>query len=267
MAAADLAVRARARVPMLRPPAVLTRAAIADLRALPDPSSELVDRSHHGERLTVLGDRGAWLYVQGEDHYFGWIAAADTVADGTAVTGTLVAVLAAEVRPRPGVAPGGAYLPAGARVTVLRREGEWVECAAGWLPAAALVEADRLPHRPPAADDLIATALPFLGTPYLWGGTSGEGIDCSGLVQQVYRLNGVGLDRDADQQALAGRPVDTPAAGDLLFFGEPRVTHVALSLGGDEFIHAPLRGGFVERRRSGPDRTPIAVRRYLPDGG
>jgi cell wall-associated NlpC family hydrolase len=85
-------------------------------------------------------------------------------------------------------------------------------------------------------------------------------------VQQVYRLNGVGLDRDADQQALEGRPVDTPIPGDLLFFGTPAVTHVAMSLGGDDFIHAPMRGGAVEERKIGPDRTPVSIRRFLLDG-
>ena len=111
--------------------------------------------------------------------------------------------------------------------------------------------------------DLIATARAFLGTPYLWGGTSGHGIDCSGFVQQVYRLNGVGLGRDADQQALEGRAANTPNAGDLLFFGSPTVTHVAMSLGGDDFIHAPMRSGFVEERKIGADRVPVAIRRYL----
>lgn len=267
MATADLALRAGLRVPMVRPPAALTRRAIADLHAQPDASSELVDRSHHGERLTILGERPGWLWVQGEDHYFGWIARGDTTPEPAVPNGSLVAVVAAEVRARPGGDADGTYLPAGVPVTVGRREREWVGCDAGWVRAADLVEAGLVPRRTPTADDLIATALPFLGTPYLWGGTSGLGIDCSGLVQQVYRLNGVGLDRDADQQALEGRPVDTPAPGDLLFFGAPRVTHVALSLGGDEFIHAPMRGGFVERRSIGPDRTPVAIRRYLADGG
>ncbi len=95
------------------------------------------------------------------------------------------------------------------------------------------------------------------------GGTSVAGIDCSGLTQQVYRLNGVGLPRDADQQALAGRRADERRPGDLLFFGSPHVTHVALSLGGDDFIHAPMTGRVVERSRLGPERTLVATRRYL----
>ena len=74
-------------------------------------------------------------------------------------------------------------------------------------------------QRYPTPDDIIATAESFIGVPYLWGGTSAHGIDCSGLTQRVYFLNGVGLDRDADQQALGGRPVDVARPGDLFFFG------------------------------------------------
>ncbi|MGH2499455.1 MAG: C40 family peptidase, partial [Candidatus Limnocylindria bacterium] len=122
-----------------------------------------------------------------------------------------------------------------------------------------------LPHRPPTADDLLRTAEAYLGGPYLWGGTSVGGIDCSGLVQQVYRLNGVGLDRDADQQALEGRPVERAMAGDLLFFGLERVTHVALAAGPRELIHAPLSGHAVERATLSPERAPRSIRRYLPE--
>lgn len=251
---------------MVRPPSVVTSVPVADLRADPREDTELVDQSVFGDRLAVLGERGDWLWVQGDDHYFGWIARGETSALRSASNEVLVAVLLAEVRiePEPD-SPPIALLPAGAVLTAWRREGAWTELALGWVHPADLVLRSDLPERAPTADDLIATARAFLGTPYLWGGTSGGGIDCSGLVQQVYRLNGVGLDRDADQQALEGRPVEAPRAGDLLFFGSPAVTHVAMSLGGDGFIHAPMRGGAVEERAIGPDRIPVSVRRYLPE--
>src|SRR5438876_245729 len=79
----------------------------------------------------------------------------------------------------------------------------------------------------------------FLGRPYLWGGTTADGIDCSGFTQLVYRLNGVHLDRDAEQQAMEGRPVGSARPGDLFFFGDERVTHVAIATGEREFLHAP----------------------------
>ena len=267
MALADIAAgRTRLRVPMVRPPRAVTRVPVADLRARPAAESELVDQSHYGERVTVLGERDGWLWVQGEDHYFGWIARDDTSALVERTTEILVAVLRAEVRDEPDVSsPPVALIPVGSTLLRWRHDGEAVETELGWLRQADCVEPGDLPNRAATPADLIATARAFLGTPYLWGGTGGHGIDCSGLMQQVYRLNGVRLDRDADQQAREGRPVTTPVAGDLLFFGSPTVTHVALSLGAADFIHAPMRGGFVEERTIAADRMPVAIRRFLVD--
>jgi cell wall-associated NlpC family hydrolase len=89
----------------------------------------------------------------------------------------------------------------------------------------------------------------FVGTPYLWGGRSPYGYDCSGLAQTFWAFMGVQIPRDADQQFRAGKIVKgTPRPGDLLFFGgddshlsaarHQRITHVVISLGGDEMIHA-----------------------------
>lgn len=251
---------------MVRPARVTTAVAVADLHADPRADSELVDQSGYGEHLAVLGERGDWLWVQGEDGYLGWIARAAVDALPPPVGEAQVAVLLAEVRALPDpAAPPVALLPLGAALVASQRQGGWAKMPLGWVSLADLAVPEQLPQRPPTAADLIASARPFLGTPYRWGGTTAAGIDCSGFVQQVYRLNGVGLDRDADQQALGGFAVDVPIAGDLLFFGSPRVTHVAMSLGGDDFIHAPQRGGMVEERKVGGDRVPVAVRRYLQE--
>ncbi|HSW94773.1 MAG TPA: C40 family peptidase, partial [Patescibacteria group bacterium] len=100
--------------------------------------------------------------------------------------------------------------------------------------------------------------------PYLWGGTSAHGIDCSGLTQRVYFLNGVGLDRDADQQALGGKPVDVARPGDLFFFGADRVTHTAIATGERTFIHAPQSGQRVQRGELTGTSPLRSTRRYLP---
>ncbi|MGE5313427.1 MAG: NlpC/P60 family protein [Acidobacteriota bacterium] len=102
------------------------------------------------------------------------------------------------------------------------------------------------PARAPKAfssERIIETARMFLGIPYVWGGRSVKGFDCSGFVQTVFRLNGIELPRDASLQWKtgmdAGRDHARFAEGDLLFFGPSaeRITHVAISLGEDLFIH------------------------------
>lgn len=282
MALADLAAgRTRLRVPMVVPPYALVLAPLADLRGAPSDDAELVDQLHFRETARVLGSRDGWHHVQAQDHYFGWIPAALVHLMPGSQEGRVVGRLLAPIHRDPDRASDVVgYLAAGTPLPTRQTPpvaGNWVAvnltarsepdgAPGGFVSLDDANESADLPHRPPTADDLIATARAFLGTPYLWGGTSGHGIDCSGLVQQVYRLNGVGLDRDADQQALSGRAVDAPRAGDLLFFGSPKVTHVALSLGGDDYIHAPLRGGFVEERKMG-DRIPVSTRRYLLEPG
>lgn len=90
------------------------------------------------------------------------------------------------------------------------------------------------------ADDLVATARRFLGAPYMWGGMSAGLFDCSGLVGFCYFMAGIQLPRDASQQIHLGAPVafEEMQAGDLVFFGEKRVAHVALCTGPGRIIHS-----------------------------
>jgi cell wall-associated NlpC family hydrolase len=94
--------------------------------------------------------------------------------------------------------------------------------------------------------NITKTAKKLIGTPYLWGGNSTKGSDCSGFTQLIFKSEGVFLPRDARQQALLGEFIETGqfSVGDLLFFGDGiKVTHVGMSLGGFDFIH---QGGKVE---------------------
>lgn len=91
--------------------------------------------------------------------------------------------------------------------------------------------------------DIIRTALMYLNTPYLWGGKTPSGIDCSGFVQMVYRLNGYDLYRDAYQQALQGDAlsfIEESEPGDLAFFDneEGKIIHVGIVLSDNKIIHA-----------------------------
>ena len=240
----------------------------ADLRAEAREDAELVHQVHVGELLTLLASRGPWHFVQAEDHYFGWIHGSAAAAQATSATvARAVAVPLADVRAEPDLSAAVVdRAPAGAWLAIARRTDRrgWVAVANGWIQAADTVAYNDLPRRPPTADDLIATAEAFLGVPYLWGGTTAAGMDCSGFVQQVYRLNGVRLDRDAHQQAVEGRPVDVPARGDLVFFGKTRITHVGIALEERAMLNA-LGGGHVQRDAiDGIGVGMLAVRRYLP---
>jgi cell wall-associated NlpC family hydrolase len=253
---------------MVIPPALQVVRGVVDVRAEPRDESELVDQLHLGEYANVLARRAGWAYVQAWDHYFGWIP--ETSASAVSHSGAeqrVVCVPVAEIHDRPerssavvGVAPAGTWLPAKGRLD----KTDWLYVTGGWVERSLTVRPSDLPHRPPTAADLLATAQAFIGVPYLWGGTSALGIDCSGYVQQVYRLNGIHLDRDADQQAMEGREVGEARAGDLLFFGDSRVTHVGIATGDGTFLDAP-EAGFVGRHTQG-SRTLRAIRRYLPDG-
>jgi gamma-D-glutamyl-L-lysine dipeptidyl-peptidase len=257
----------RLQVAMVRPPQAVVNRGFTDLRAEPDDGAERVDQAHYGERFTLLAHDDEWFYVQGPDHYFGWCREEHLDEVGP-VDRRIVSVIAADVRSAPtDAAPIIDRLPIASPLAIQERSGDWLRVSAdGWMAFRDTVDIAQLPNRFPRPGDLLRTAECFLGVPYLWGGTTVDGLDCSGFTQLVYRLNGVVLDRDADQQAMEGRPVSAaPRAGDLLFFGDERVTHVALATAEREFLHAPQTGAFVERATLSPERTLRTIRRYLPE--
>ena len=147
-------------------------------------------------------------------------------------------------------------------------------------------------NRPnPSAEAILATAKTLIGVPYLWGGTSIKGVDCSGFTKTSYFLNGIIIPRDASQQALVGEDVDiieqdsisltkclkNLKAGDLLFFAAAklkgtsggRITHTAIYMGNGEFIQS---AGMVRINSLKPDaanfderesKTLVSAKRFL----
>ncbi|BCY15154.1 transglycosylase SLT domain-containing protein [Actinoplanes sp. L3-i22] len=118
----------------------------------------------------------------------------------------------------------------------------------------------------PSGGDVVAAARKYLGTPYVFGGTDPKkGLDCSGLVQQVYEDLGVKLPRNSWQQATAGRPVASlgdAKPGDVLAFGSP-VHHVAIYIGDNKMIAAPKPGDHV--KVESVYEKPATIRRILDD--
>lgn len=99
---------------------------------------------------------------------------------------------------------------------------------------------------PPSTGGAVSIAMQYLGVPYVWGGASPSGFDCSGLVMHVYAQMGVYLPHSAAAQYYSGTPISYSqlAPGDLVFFGHP-ISHVGIYIGGGSMIHAPFEGAVV----------------------
>lgn len=132
----------------------------------------------------------------------------------------------------------------------------------GWVPAEALDGDGDPAWLEPRSADPVAFARSLLGAPYLWGGMTAEGIDCSGLVHMAYRAAGRLVPRDADQQEEAGAPVPEAELrpGDLVSYGDERADHVAFWLGEGRILHSTQRAG-VDGVTEEPEPPELRARR------
>jgi cell wall-associated NlpC family hydrolase len=211
--------------------------AIAPLREKPSSEAMLSTQALKGERVTVYDRDGeGWAWGQlNSDGYVGWLPDRALAKPGAAPTHKVTAIRTFAF-PGPSIKlPPAETLVMGSLVTVLREDGPFAVTREGWyLPRAHVGQRDRF------EPDFVTVAEGFVGTPYLWGGKSSLGIDCSGLVQVALNAAGTGCPRDSDMQQMGlGRLLGLAESahlqrGDLIFWKG----HVAIMRDAETLLHA-----------------------------
>jgi hypothetical protein len=234
---------------------------VSNMKKRPSHSSELVSQAIMGTPVKIFKKDGGWLLVQTPDYYLGWVddsgiaeltdiefdkwkkserliytaKSGDIISetDGGVVSDIVAGSIVNLVSEKKEFFV--VQLPDGRRGRILKRDAARFS---KWLS-----EMNVQPER------MILFGRSLTGSPYLWGGTSTKGVDCSGFVKTMYFTEGIILARDASQQFLHGEPVEIShdfsklQKGDLLFFGHlvrgvKRITHVGLYIGDTEVIHS-----------------------------
>lgn len=230
---------------------------VVNLFSKPDATVDVVTQAIVGTTLTIEESSAGWHYVRLPDRYHGWIEARHVrqyapYESPYASTGPVAEIqsLLAFLHRQPdntSLAPA-LQVPIGTRLEVAEEREERVrvvlpDSANLWLRRGDVVLLEYNSPRPRGTvQQIIATAKRFLGLPYMWGGTTPLGVDCSGFVQLAHHLHGVFLLRDANIQYTQADllPVEREdlKPGDLVFFGRQAITHVGLYMADGEFIHA-----------------------------
>ena len=236
---------------------------VEDLRRKPSVLAERVSQARMGETARVLASDPEWSQVRLEhDGYIGWVHTTSLFPCGEGEVefyqsgcNAIVSALQAEAWDEAGVNIQKIPFATLLSVQETGKQESLIQLPDGriWrLKTSDLLPFEQRPHpTPEGITRTLSLIQHFCGVPYLWGGRTPYGFDCSGLAGTFYAFMGVTILRDADQQFRAGAVVEgEPQPGDLLFFGEEdeennsedgtgfHISHVAISLGADEFIHA-----------------------------
>jgi gamma-D-glutamyl-L-lysine dipeptidyl-peptidase len=262
---------------------------VANMYSGPSEKADVVSQALYGSNVALLVSRGEWSKIQTEDHYKGWVPSRNLrillTGNGYAVSGPTVQIesLFANVYLEPDVTQHKPVitLPFEVRLEVIPTQNpkdaheRWLQVSLpdqrkGWIQTGDIVTGPK----PLSIPESIELGRRFLGFPYLWGGRSSFGYDCSGFTQMLVRARGINMPRDADLQAAWSGVTkverDDLQPGDLLFFGSSskHITHTGMYIGDGQFIHDTTNGRPVvqiSRLEDQPwTRILVACRRVKP---
>lgn len=238
---------------------------VANLRSKPSHSAEMVTQGTLGMPINVYQKENSWYQIQTPDNYLGWVDSggielmtkeefdawqATTKIIYTNTYGKSYATANTSSEAVSDVVAGNIF-------SLIAESGNFYEVQypdgrEAYLPKEEATIFDEWKSKLAfTKENLVETSKTMLGVPYLWGGTSTKGVDCSGFTKTVYLMNGMIIPRDASQQIHEGilidesKDFDKLVPGDLLFFGRKatetspeRVIHVGMWIGNNEFIHS-----------------------------
>ncbi|MDH3648440.1 MAG: C40 family peptidase [Saprospiraceae bacterium] len=266
----------------------LVNVSVCNIRAEPRHASELVTQSLLGTPLRIYKYENGWYYVQTPDQYLGWMDAGglEILSDALSAQwrrSEKIVVTAPFDFVKSSISKDNiSDVTEGNILRVLGSQSNFYQVAlpdgrAGLLrKSSAQPYHDFLALNEPLVENILDKAREFLGRPYLWGGTSGKAMDCSGFTKTVFYLNGLVLPRDASQQVHVGDQVETDSTlrnlepGDLLFFGRKaidgnpdKVTHVSIYLGDGKMIHSSERVQIQSLVPGDPNFAPKRLKTFL----
>lgn len=263
---------------------------VANLRSRPSHSAELVTQAMLGTPVKVLKKDGSWYYIQTPEGYLAWTdyggvtpitpAALETWRGSEKII-YLDSYGFSHQEPSLG-SQEVSDLVAGNILELLGEEDGFYKVRYPNGKIAFVEAAKALPYSnwlaslEQSEERLVSTSKELMGIPYLWGGTSAKGVDCSGYTKTIFFLNGIILPRDASQQIHTGIEVDATRnfenlqPGDLLFFGRKatetspeRVIHVGMWIGDNKFIHSMGDVHISTMDRNDPEFDEYNYNRYL----
>jgi MEMO1 family protein len=239
---------------------------VINLRKEPQHESEMVSQAILGTPFIVLNRNQYWLMIETPDHYKGWVEESSVKLMNSGemsmwkkATKIIYTENTGWIYEKPSIAEGiVADLVGGSIIEKAGESGDYIgillpDGRRGFIEKRKAKDFNTWKNSVECTpENICSLALTYMGIPYLWGGTSTKGVDCSGLVQSDFFRNGVILERDASLQAKHGLSIDITDSysrlkkGDLLFFGSKKngkehVTHVAIYLGNNEYVNSSGR--------------------------